>query len=163
MMIMAQITIEYMILIPLLILQIFLFPLTVGWIMNTWVASRRSLALKEAADYIGSSIQQMYFSLNHASISAGNLASKLDAPPFIEGHYYGGNATIREVLEPDFNGSKILEITLKLAELEITVSSAVTLGHNVEWYNSSFISNSTTACVIGEKFPNGTILMHFGT
>lgn len=158
---MAQITIEYMILIPLLILQIFLFPLTVGWIMNTWVDSRRSLALEEAASNIASSIQQIYFALNHASISTGNLTSKLDAPPFIEGYYYCGNATIRQVSE--FNGSKILDITLNLVGLKISASAAATLGHNVEWCNSAFISNSTMTCVVGEKFPNGTILMHFGT
>ncbi|MGF3522955.1 MAG: hypothetical protein ACQXXJ_07650 [Candidatus Bathyarchaeia archaeon] len=160
---MAQITIEYMILIPLLILQIFLFPLTAGWIMNTWVDSRRSLALEEAANNIANSIQQVYFSLNHASISAANLTSKLDAPPFIEGYYYCGNATIRQVSEPEFNGSKILDITLNLVGLKLSASATATLGHNVEWQNSSFISNSTTTYIVGEKFPNGTILMHFET
>lgn len=160
---MAQITIEYMILIPLLILQIFLFPLTVSWIMDTWADSRRSLALEETANQIASSIQQIYFSLNHASISAANLTSRLDAPPFIEGYYYCGNATLRQLLEPEFNGSKILEITLNLVGLKTSVSTAVTLGHNVEWRNSSFISNSTMTYVTGEKFPNGTILMHFET
>ncbi|MCX8150594.1 MAG: hypothetical protein N3D85_03720 [Candidatus Bathyarchaeota archaeon] len=159
---MAQITIEYMILIPLLILQIFLFPLTVGWIMNTWVDSRRSLALEEIANHIGSSIQQIYFSLDHASISAGNLTSKLDVPPSIEGYCYCGNATIRQVLEPELNGSKILDITLNLVGFEISVSATVTLGNNVEWRNSYFLSNSTLASVTGEKFSNETILMHFG-
>lgn len=151
-----------MILIPLLIMQIFLFPLTVGWLMDTWTDSRRSLALEESASHLSSSIQQIYFSLNHASISAGNLTSKLGTQPFIEGYPYRGNATLRAILDPAFNSSKILDITLKLVGLEISATTSVTLGQNIEWYNSTFTSNSTQACVTAEKFSNGTILLYFG-
>ena len=34
-----------MIMIPILIMQIFLFPLTAGWIMNTWDATERAAGL----------------------------------------------------------------------------------------------------------------------
>jgi len=68
---MGHVTIEYMIMLPILILQIFLFPLTANWLMNIWVDSRRTLALQDVAGHLGSTIQQLYFSLNHETISNG--------------------------------------------------------------------------------------------
>ena len=159
---MPQITIEYMIMIPILIMQIFLFPLTAGWIMNTWVDSRRTLALQETASHLGSSIQQVYSSLNHGSISAGTVTNRLEVPPFIEGYAYTGNATLRTTLEPELNSSKVLDITLRLMGSRIETMTSVTLGQNVAWQNSTFMSNSTYASIIAQKMPNSTILLSFG-
>jgi len=97
---MTHITIEYMIMIPILIMQIFLFPLTASWLMNIWVDSRRSLALKEVASHLGSTIQQLYFALNHETISAGTATYSPGLPPFIENNHYIVNATLRTVLDP---------------------------------------------------------------
>ena len=144
-----------MIMMPILILQIFLFPLTAGWLMNIWVDSRRTLALQETASHMGSSIQQIYFSLNHQTISAGTVTQKLEIPPFIEGYSYTGNATLRTVLDPALNSSKVLDIMLRLKTVGITVTTSVILGQNVEWVNSTFVSNSTNACVTAEKLQDG--------
>jgi hypothetical protein len=155
----VQITIEYMIMIPILILQIFLFPLTAGWIMNTWVDSRQTLALQETASHMGSSIHQVYSALNHESISAGSVTNTLEVPAFIEGNVYTGNASLRD---PE-SDSKILDITLKLVGGRIESTASVTLGQNVAWdQTSEFMSNSTDASLIAEKMSNGTILMYFG-
>jgi len=82
---MTHITIEYMIMVPVLILQIFLFPLTASWLMNIWADSRRTLALQEVASHLGSTIQQLYFSLNHETVSAGPpVTYSPGLPPFIE-------------------------------------------------------------------------------
>lgn len=159
---MPHATIEYVIMVPVLILQIFLFPLTAGWLMNIWVDSRRTLALQEVASHLGSSMQQLYFSLNHATISAGTAIQKPEAPPFIESYPYIGNATLKKVLDPALNSSKILEVTLKLLTVGTVVSASVILGQNVEWRESTFISNSTNACIRAEKFANGTIRLSFG-
>jgi hypothetical protein len=157
-----QITIEYMIMIPILILQIFLFPLTAGWIMNTWVDSRQTLALQETASHLGSSVHQVYSALNHESISAGTVTNRLEVPPFIEGYAYTGNATLR-ALDSVPNSSQVLDITLKFMGGHISSTTAVTLGSNVEWdQNSEFMSNSTNASLIAEKLWNGTILLSFG-
>jgi hypothetical protein len=157
----VQITIEYMIMIPILILQIFLFPLTAGWIMATWTDSRQTLALKETASHLGSSIQQVYSALNHESISAGNVTNRLEVPAFIEGYAYKGNATLR-ALTPAPNSSKVLDITLWFMGNHISSTTSVTLGQNVEWQNSTFMSNSTYASIIAEKQLNGTIRLSFG-
>jgi len=159
---MPHITIEYAILVPVLILQIFLFPLTTSWLMNTWVDSRRSLALQEAASHLGSTLQQVYFSLNHETISAGTITQKPDVPPYIENSPYVGNATLRTVLDTVLNSSKVLEITFKLQGTGTTVATSVILGQNVMWKNSTFVSNSVNACIMAEKFANGTICMSFG-
>jgi hypothetical protein len=149
--------------VPVLILQIFLFPLTASWLMNIWVDSRRTLALQEAASHMGSSIQQVYSALNHDTISAGTVTQKVDVPPFIENYPYVGNATLKTVLDPSLNSSKVLEITLRLVTVGTTVRASVILGQNVIWRDSLFISNSTSACIGAEKFANGTICLYFGT
>jgi hypothetical protein len=157
----VQITIEYMIMIPILIMQIFLFPLTAGWIMTMWVDSRQTLALQEAASHLGSSIQQVYSALNHESISAGNVTNRLEVPPFIEGYAYTGNASLR-ALDPAPNSSQVLDITLRFMGSRIEAKTSITLGSNVEWdQNSAFMSNSTHASLIAGKMSNGTILLYF--
>jgi len=154
-----QITIEYMIMIPMLILQIFLFPLTAGWIMNTWVDSRQTLALQETASHLSSSIQQIYSALNHESISTGAVRSKLDISPFIEGYAYRGNASLRAA---ELNSSQFLDLTLRFMGGSIETTTSVTLGSNVKWdADSAFMSNSTNASLIAEKMANGTILLSF--
>jgi hypothetical protein len=159
---MPHITIEYMIMMPILILQIFLFPLTAGWLMNFWVNSRRSLALQDVASHLGSTIQQLYFSLNHESISAGKATYLPGLPPFIEDFPYVGNATLRTVLDPALNSSKVLELTVRLVSTADRVNTRVILGPNVSWKESVFMSNSTNACVSAEKNQTGTILIQFG-
>jgi hypothetical protein len=150
-----------MIMIPILILQIFLFPLTAGWIMTTWVDSRQTLALQEAASHLGSSVHQVYSALNHESISAGTVTNRLEIPPFIESYAYTGNATLR-ALGPAPNSSQVLDITLRFMGSHIEATTSVTLGSNVAWdQNSAFMSNSTDASLIAEKMLNGTILLYF--
>ena len=156
-----QITIEYMILIPVLIMQLFLFPLTVGWIMNTWVDSRRTLELQETASHLGSAIQQVYFSLNHTTIQSGNLSYTLKIPPSIEGYSYTGNATWRTTEDPDSN--QVLDVTLQFVGLKISTITSVILGQNVEWKNSTLKSYSTGSCLIANKTSDGKIELSFGT
>jgi len=158
---MTHITIEYMIMIPILIMQIFLFPLTASWLMNIWVDSRRTLALQEATSHLGSTIQQLYFALNHETISAGTATYSPGLPPFIEDYNYIGNATLRKV-SASADSSKVLSITLTLTKTKIIVTTLVILGPNVLWRPSVFISNSTSAIVSAEKLSNGTIRLYFG-
>ena len=157
---MPQITIEYMIMIPLVILPIFLFPLTASWIMNPWVDSRQTLALQEIASYLGSSIHQTYSALSHESLSAGIVTNKLEIPPSIEGQSYMGNATLKTALGS--NSNKILDINLYIIDSEISVKTSVTLGDNVEWQDSSFESNSAYVNIFAEKLSNDIIRFSFG-
>jgi hypothetical protein len=159
---MPNVTVEYMIMLPLLILQIFLFPITAAWLMNVWVDSRESLTLQDAASHLGSILQQLFFSLNHDTISVGTAAYAAQLPAFIENTYYTGTAIVKTVSEPFQNSSKVLELTLMLAGNNTSVKTSVVLGPNALWRNSTFVSNSANAYVGGEKFPNSTICLYFG-
>ncbi len=152
-----------MILIPVLILQIFLFPMFANVAMNHWVDDRRSLTLQETASYLSSSIQQIYLSLNHTTILSCTLTSKLGSQPLIEGYVYNGNATLQSISDSDLGSSKVLTLSLNLEGAGISATQSVTLGGNVEWANSTFASNSPTASIIAQKFPDQTIQLSFGT
>jgi len=153
---MPHITIEYMIMIPMLIMQIFLFPLTASWLMNTWVDSRRTLALQDVAGHLASTMQQLYFSLNHATMPAGKVSYAPGLPPFIEDISYVANGTLRPVLGSGSNYTKVLDLVVWLTGTKNSVTTAVILGPNVVWQPSLFLSNSTRASVTAEKKVNGT-------
>jgi hypothetical protein len=159
---MTHVTIEYMIMIPVMILQIFLFPIVASWLMNTWVDSRRTLALQDVTSHLGSTMQQLYFSLNHDTINSGNVTYSPGLPPLIENAYYVANATLLTGSHTQSNSSAYLELTVKLTGTSDIVTTTVVLGSNVLWQQSSFVSNSNYACVNAGKFPNGTILLWFG-
>jgi hypothetical protein len=128
--------------------------------MNRWVDERRILTLQEIASHLGSTIQQIFFSLNHTTISAGIVTQKSTVPRFIEIYPYTGTATLVPV--SGLGSSKALEITLQLGTVGTTVKASAILGSNVLWQESVFVSNSTNACIVGEKFTNGTICLFFG-
>ena len=150
---MANIAIEYMILVPLLILQIFLLPYATSLIMSSWSTSSETLALQDASSRVGSSIQQLCYFMNHATTPSSNVTSSMNIPRFINNYAY-------VVSGP--SSSKILQLTLKLMGNNIFVTSPVELGQNVQWKSSSFMSNSTTACIQAYKDRNNVIWLSFG-
>jgi len=154
-----HVTIEYAILLPLLILQIFLFPIVVNGMMSNWTDSRQLLALQETAGHMGSNIQQVYFSLNHTSILDGTLSSNLNLQPYIEGYTYTANASLRSVLA--LNSTEVLDITLKLIGTSVTTTTSVTLGQNAVWLSSVFESNTNRTCLIAQK-SDGFVTLSFG-
>ncbi len=158
---MVHVTIEYMIMIPMLILQIFLFPLTASWLMTTWIDSRRNLALQDVASHLSSTIQQLYFSLNHATMQAGRATYSPGMPPFIEDIFYTATAQLRPTAAASPNSSNVLDVKLALVGTTNTVTATVILGPNVSWQPSVFQSNSTKAAVTAQKFGNGTIALRF--
>jgi hypothetical protein len=158
---MPHVTIEYMIMMPVLILQIFLLPMVASWLMNIWVDSRKTLALQDVASHLGSTMQQLYFSLNHNdTIPSGTVTYSPGLPPFIEDAYYVGNATLLTGSLPSLNS--YLELTMTLVGTSDSATATVVLGSNVLWQQSTFVSNSNHACISAQKFPNGTISLRFG-
>ena len=156
---MAHITIEYMIMIPVLILQIFLFPLTASAIMGTWADSSMTLELQETAGHTGSSIQQLYYTMNHESISNGSIKITLDVPPLIENRAY--TTTLKHVTQTG-SSYKIMNVTLSLIGTKNIASTIVTLGENVDWTeNLSFNSTSHNLSLIANKTSN-SIWISFG-
>jgi hypothetical protein len=158
---MVNITIEYVILLPVLVLQIFLFPLAVGWLMNIWVTSRQTLALQNTTSHMASVIEQLYFSINHPSISTGEATYSLGLPVSIESLIYTGTGNLQKVNQ-SANSTKILTLAFALSSTTLTATSSVVLGPSASWKPSTFMSNSTHACVSADKLINGTIILWFG-
>jgi hypothetical protein len=157
-----HVTIEYMIMIPVMILQIFLFPIVASTLMSIWVDQRRTLALQDVAGHLGSTMQQLYFSLNHDTIPSGNVTYSPGLPPFIEDNYYVGSVTLLTGSASASNSSVFIGLTVKLVGTADSAMTTVVLGSNVLWQQSTFLSNSTHACVSAQKFMNGTISLWFG-
>lgn len=159
---MPHVGIEHVIMVPVLILQIALLPLMATSLMSFWVDSNRTLALQEVASHMGSTIQQMYFSLNHKTMLAGTITQKSDLPIYVDNLPYTGNATLKSTSETALNSSKVLDIMLRLTGVKVSVTTSVVLGQNVLWQESTFSSNSVNACIIANKTGTGTIILSFG-
>ncbi len=158
---MPSITIEYMIMVPVLILQIFLFPMTASVIMNTWADSSMTLELQETAGHMGSSIQQLYYTMNHASVPNGTMTITLDTPPLIEGHAY--TTTLSHATNLD-TSIQIMNVTLKLIGTRDQTSTLVTLGQNVDWQeNLAFNSTAHSLSIVAHKTSNSIWLSFGGT
>jgi len=158
---MANITIEYMILIPLLILQIFLLPYAASAMMNYWTTSSERITLQDAASHIGSSIQQLYLFIANPSISSVTVTNSLGVPTFINGDTYTGKATLTSV--SGSSTEKVLNLTLSMVGSSVSAFSIVTLGQDTQWNPSytTFTSNSPNACINAQKGSNGEITLSF--
>jgi hypothetical protein len=156
-----SITLEYMIMIPVLILQIFLFPITASVIMNTWADSSMTLELQETAGHMGSSIQQLYYAMNHASVPNGTMTITLGTPPLIEGHAY--TTTLSHATNLD-TSIQIMNVTLKLIGTKDQTSTLVTLGQNVDWQeNLAFNSTAHSLSIVAHKTSDSIWLSFGGT
>ena len=157
---MAHITIEYMIMIPVLIMQIFLFPIAASVIMNTWGDSTTTIQLQTTAGHMGSSIQQLYYTMNHGSMADGSMKITLDVPPIINGRAY--TTTLSHVTHLD-SSYQIMNVTLKIIGTKVQTSTLVTLGQNVNWNeNLAFNSTSHNLSLIATKTTNSISISYGG-
>jgi hypothetical protein len=135
---MPHITLEYMIMIPVLLAQIIVFPYLAITIRDSWLGSNVNLELQEICSNLSSSMQQLYYTMDHASISSGTLSAKINNPTII-GDGYGNFYSY-----PNSN-VRILNLTLTVLGPGGSTSTLVTLGDNAAWQNNSvFPSNSTS-------------------
>jgi hypothetical protein len=148
---------EYVIMLPMLILQIIILPLSTGWIMAIWTDNRTQNELQDAANHIGSTIQQLYLSLNRKDVLPSNITQAAKVPTTIESYPYYATGALRTA-----NASKILNLHFVLQGKQITANSSVTMGPNVLWdISSTFMSNSSAACIRVWKQTNGAFVFSF--
>jgi hypothetical protein len=153
-----HVTMEYTIMIPILLMQVILIPIATGWMMTVWVDQRRETALQDVASHLGSTFQQLYLSLNREEVGSGIVTQASNVPPFIESIPYVVDASDRRVE----NGT-VIDLHLALMGTSITTTTHVTLGSNVLLGpQRTFMSNSTSACIKVEKFSNRTMSFSFG-
>lgn len=146
--------------IPLLLIQIFLFPLAVNVMTSAWTEARRQNALQDVADHLGGVIQQLYFCLNEKKIASGNVTIASTFPTTIESYAY--TAVADSLVSLGFNSSKILTLTLTLQEAGNTATASVALGPNVEWEGGVFVSDSPEACIKVRKSDEKFLFFSFG-
>jgi len=129
--------------------------------MNTWADSSMTLELQETAGQMGSSIQQLYYAMNHASVPNGTMTITLGTPLLIEGHAY--TTTLSHATNLD-TSLQIMNVTLKLIGTKDQTSTLVTLGQNVDWQeNLAFNSTVHSLTMLAQKTSNSIWLSFGGT
>ena len=157
---MPHVAIEYVIMVPILIAQLFLFPLAANVLTSIYVESTRRLVVETAASRLASSIQQLYFSLNHESVPPGTVTYDPGLPRYVDSYHYVARGQLTSIRE---GGATRLNITLTVVGLNIKVTAYATLGPNVSWDAASvFVSNSTEACIEVTKNSSGFFFFRFG-
>jgi hypothetical protein len=148
---------EYAIMVPVLLVQVILIPAATGWMMDAWVVKRRETALQDVASHMGTTIQQLYFSLDREEIAAGITTQTTNVPPFIESIPYIVTASDKRI-----GNTTLVDLYLALMGTDIAVTARVILGPNVSWIQSTFVSDSTSASIRVQKFSNETLSFSFG-
>ena len=157
---MVNVAIEVVLLAPLLVIQILLFPFVANTLSANWANSTRDVALKETASQMADSIQQLYLSLNRPEVSAGTTILTPTFPSEISECPYYVKGLFGSTSQPSFG--KILVLNLTLQKLGNTITVQTTLGSNVLWNAASiFDSSSPSASIKVQKFVNGTLLFSF--
>jgi hypothetical protein len=126
-----SVTIEYVILIPLLFTQVIVFPFVASTMTSSWQDSQRNIELQDAADHLASTIQQLYLTINNEDILAGTVTQASTLPITVSSYPYNATGSLSSPSDPD--STRILTVTLTLEEVDNTVTAAAVLGPNVQW------------------------------
>ena len=145
---MPNVTIEYVILIPLLFTQVIVFPYVASTMASNWQNSQIDIELQTAANHLVSTIQQLYMTLNSEAILAGTVTHESPLPLTIGLYPY---TAIGSLNDPPDNFAKVLTVTLTLDELGNTATASTVLGDNVNWIPSTLRSNSVDGYIVIQK------------
>jgi len=156
---MPHVAIEAVIMAPLLILQILMFPLVASTMTSYWADASRQVALQDAANQLASVIQQLYLSLNRKEVLNGTITWASTLPKEVASYPYTAEGSLQTSLES--NSSKILTLHLTLQRTGNTATASVTFGPNVLWNTSVFSSASSSASIEVQKFADGTLRFSF--
>jgi len=147
----TSVTIEYVILIPLLFTQMIVFPFVASTITSNWQDSQRDIELQDAANHLASTIQQLYLTLNRDEVLECTVTQASPVPVTVASYPYNVTCSLSD---PPDGSSKILMVTLTLDEVGNTATAAAVLGPNVEWVSSTMRSTSFEASINVEKEDN---------
>ena len=156
---MTSVTIEYVILIPLLFTQVIVFPFVASTITSNWQDSQRDVELQDAANHLASTIQQLYLTINRDEVLECTVTQASPVPVTVGSYPYDATGSLSSL---SANSTRFLSVTLTLDEVGNTATAAAVLGPNVSWTDSTLRSTSTDAYIKVQKFSNGTIDFSFG-
>ena len=159
---MTSVTIEYVIMIPLLFTQVIVFPLVASTMTSNWQNSQRNIELQDTADHLASTIQQLYLTINGNDVLAGYITQASTLPITVASYPYTATGSLNDPPDPD--ATKILTVTLTLDDVGNTVTAQAVLGPNVQWIESTFRSTSTDASINVQKLDDAehTLVFSFG-
>ena len=158
---MPSVTLEYVILIPLLFSQMIVFPFVASTMTSSWQDSQRDVALQEVANHLASNIQQLYLTVNRDEILAGDITQVSTLPVTVASYPYNATASLSTPSDPE--SVKILTVTLTLDEMGNTATAVAVLGNNVgDWDYSTLRSNSADAKIHVNKSVDDVITFSFG-
>lgn len=156
---MPSVTIEYVILIPLLFTQVIVFPFVASTITSNWQDSQRDVELQDAANHLASTIQQLYLTVNRDEVLECTVTQASPVPVTVGSYPYNATGSLSSLSE---NSTRILSVTLTLDDVDNTATAAAVLGPDVTWTDSTLRSTSTGAYIKLQKFSNGTLAFSFG-
>jgi len=157
---MPHVAIEAVIMAPLLVLQILMFPLVASTMTSYWADASRQVALQEASNQLANVIQQLYLSLNRKEVLAGTITLASTLPKEVASYPYTAKGSLQTSLGS--NSSKILILHLTLQKVGNTATASAAFGPNVLWNQQSiFYSDSSSASIEVQKFANGTLRFSF--
>jgi len=156
----TSVTIEYVIMIPLLLTQVIIFPFVASTMTSNWQNSQRNVELQDTADHLASTIQQLYLTINSQDVLACNVTQASTLPLTVASYPFTATGSLNN--PPDHGATKILRVTLTMDDVGNTASANAVLGPNVQWTESTFRSTSSDASIIVTKFSNGTLSFSFG-
>jgi hypothetical protein len=155
-----HVAIEATIMAPLLVVQIIMFPFIASTMTSYWSNATREVALQEVASQMGSTIEQLYLSLNRIDVSTGTITQVSTFPTEVVSYPYTATGSLIASSEP--NSGKILLLNITMQNAGNTVINKTPLGPNVLWNEESvFYSSSPNASIKVQKFANGTLLFSF--
>jgi hypothetical protein len=157
---MPHVAIEAVILAPLLILQVLVFPLVASTMTSYWADNSRQVALQETANQLAGVIQQLSLSLNRSEVLAGTVTVASTLPKEVASYPYSATGSLQTSLGS--NSSKILTLHVTLRRIGTTTTATVALGSNVLWNQTSvFYSDSSSAAIQVQKLVDGTLRFSF--
>lgn len=156
---MPNVTIEYVILIPLLFTQVIVFPFVASTITSNMQTSQRNIELQDTADHLASTIQQLYLTINREEILEGIVTQESNVPITVGSYPYTATGLLSSSSE---NSSKLLEVILTLDDVDNTATAVAVLGPNAQWTDSTFRSTSNDASIEVHKLSNSTLVFSFG-
>ena len=156
---MPNVTIEYVILIPLLFTQVIVFPFVASTITSNMQNSQRDIELQDTANHLASTIQQLYLTINRQEILTGTITQESTVPITVASFPYTASGSLISSSE---NSTKTLRVILTLDDVDNTVTAVAVLGPNVHWTDSTFRSTSSDASIEVQKLSNSTLVFSFG-
>jgi hypothetical protein len=157
---MAHITIEYVILVPLLFAQIIVFPLAANMMASSWTDAQRDVLLQNIADNLASTIQQCYLVANREEILNGTFTQALNIPQLVTSRLYTATGSLSSPSTP--NSSRVLTITVTLENDLGTVNANTILGSTTLWVEDSVLNSVFPDPFLKvQKYTNGTVVLSF--